>query len=1054
MRLTALSAALVIVILLESPVALGQHGTPPETTDVQATIVGPDAKPLANTPVEFTETDKHPFPDTTPMHASATTDEHGVARFRWKVGVSQMWVTVKGVGYGMCGLTEFIPHVTAKPAFPPMAPYASLSGTIPKELLGKVTLVRALNGGIQEEPRTTSVDASGQFEFPDLMSGNCSLAAKDAQGRFLAEGGLELNPGVHIQSVKFALNDAKQAEASTHPIEMFGHDPNRGKTVNWVNGMIRDRHGMPLANVDVYAVATYFGGIRMYEEAKKSTTDQTGHYIISGEGGQPEFSGVVVAHKAGFVPALAWFDRPSPNDFVGQPPASQPAGQLDLTLSDVGGTLDVRVLEDQKPAAGVSVVIRGAHAELRQEWAAVSHQLRPEIEAFLYPELKTDANGEAHFKLLMPDMYRVTALWPLQFNGETQGARLLEGPFASEGRKGPNAIAEGIAVHTGQTQSLLMQVLQQDCTAAFEFRQVDGHPLTGDVPFEWSRAVQGSGWSSSVKLDGDGNASHVFESPGLWRVESKHRQSPIRSFPVREPPYDSAEGILAVSALLNGAARPVFTARHHTPGTAEIRVLDVHGQPMHAVVEIRQGDFTPAAMGATDPHGFVRLEGVREWPHLRLSARPIGVDAGDLRPPNADDAALRGRVFFPQLPGLIKGDQVTQIVMQQVPAGYVRGTLHPASGTTLNQYFIAAGEDGWQASYDSATGQYMAGPLVAGKTTIRININGYNRAGEQEVNVIGGDVVHADLTAKITKLQPQDANIMIGTAGASTLSHEQGLLRGKVFLCDGKTPAYGAVVNYVEPHAYQALYSGRTDARGAIHLHGLWQSQQEQGEEPPGGPADPVVVAFMPGACGAVISPQPKPGQELSLVLPPSLILRGKVTVDGRDAQRYTGTIRVYAAYEGKGTLNGMLSVNSTAQADGTFELAGLTPGTYQVQAALDDIWLSDSQTLIVNDQPPRPLALNIGAPGQPVRVKVTDQRGAALGGKTVTIERPAGPLSTAFWPTVIQTDGAGTAWIPTLEAGTHIVSVGKIKKHFEVGVLPRPDAVDVTIATDGAHDP
>jgi hypothetical protein len=232
----------------------------------------------------------------------------------------------------------------------------------------------------------------------------------------------------------------------------------------------------------------------------------------------------------------------------------------------------------------------------------------------------------------------------------------------------------------------------------------------------------------------------------------------------------------------------------------------------------------------------------------------------------------------------------------------------------------------------------------------------------------------------------------------------------------------------------------------------MWRWQEESGREPPGPPGgatEPVVVAYLPGACGAIVATPPKKGQKLSLVLPPPLVLRGKVTVAG--AEPRIGTIRVCAAYERAGSLNGILSVNTTAQADGAYELAGLTPGTYRVQAAMDDLWLSPAQTLEVKAQPPAPTDFNIGGPGAPVRVRVTDEHGAALPGITVAVERPAGPLAMALWPKGFETDGAGIAWIPTLESGKHTVLVGDVKEEIDVPALPAADAVDVTIIAKGS---
>ncbi|HET6252092.1 MAG TPA: carboxypeptidase-like regulatory domain-containing protein [Tepidisphaeraceae bacterium] len=1020
---------------------------PPVMTDVEATIIGVDSRPLANADVEFFEIDNNFSPGPAAGHAVARTDDKGRVHFRWKAGASQMWVKVKDVGYGMCGITEFVPHVTARPAFPPLVAYGTISGLVPRELIGKVASIRFQNTGIDHIDRDTPVDGAGRFNLTDLMSGHWWLAATDAQKRILAERLVELNPGVHIQSVIFKLHTGQEATASTQPGDDRVKDPDDGKIVTWAGGTIRDAKDSAIAGAEVYAVVTYAGGMRMSEEDRQTVTDQNGHYKITGEGGLSMFTGVLVVHKKGFVPAMAWFDRPSPRDYyIGKVPATQPAGDLDVALADVGGTLDVRVVQGGKPAAGVSVVIRGAGADLGDKWVPPGHDDHPGIDEFLYPELITDAHGEAHFKLLAPDHYQVIATRPVDFNGEMHGARFFYGPFAEDGCEKAHTIADGVCVRNGEKQSLLLRISPHDCSMNFAFHKTDGKPFTGEVIFKSARGFQSNESNGMIKLDAEGGAGPTLGPAGLWRVETLSRQSPIGVYLPGAPPYDLARGVVAVSDYMKGTARPVFTARHYAPGTAEIQVKDVNGRPMQAVVELRFSSYsTAAAMGATDKTGFVRLEGVVESP-LQLSARPIGIDTGDVIPLKADDAALRGRVFFPTQPALVKANQVTQLAIQQAPAGYVRGKLHPAPGTKANEFFVYAGEDGWQATYDPQTGEYMAGPFVAGKVTIRVNFKDFTKAAEQEVTVIGGDVVHADLTTVVADLHPQHANLMAGATGASSVSHEQEALGGKVLLSDGKTPAYGAVVNYIQPHEYQPSYTGQTDVHGTIHSPGVWRQREEPGVEPPGGPTEPVVMAFLPGACGAVIVPAPKMGRVLSLILPPPLSLRGKITVGGMDAQQQTGTIRVYAAYEGKEFLNRMLSLGATAQADGSYELAGLTPGTYRVQAALDDIWLSTPQTLEVKDQPPMAMNLDIGRPGAPVRVKVTDEHGAGLTGKSVIILGRTGPLAKTLWPDGFETDGAATAWIPTLESGKHTLLVGDVKKDIDVPELPAANAVDVRI--------
>jgi len=75
------------------------------------------------------------------------------------------------------------------------------------------------------------------------------------------------------------------------------------------------------------------------------------------------------------------------------------------------------------------------------------------------------------------------------------------------------------------------------------------------------------------------------------------------------------------------------------------------------------------------------------------------------------------------------------------------------------------------------------------------------------------------------------------------------------------------------------------------------------------------------------------------------------------------------AAHQGGGFLDPYLSVSSSAGADGAFELAGLTPGDYQIQAAVDGIWLSPTVNFRIGGDTTRPVALSIPLPGVPVRL-------------------------------------------------------------------------------------
>ena len=237
-----------------------------------------------------------------------------------------------------------------------------------------------------------------------------------------------------------------------------------------------------------------------------------------------------------------------------------------------------------------------------------------------------------------------------------------------------------------------------------------------------------------------------------------------------------------------------------------------------------------------------------------------------------------------------------------------------------------------------------------------------------------------------------------------------------------KTVAGGAQVRGFYPGGLYPVISGRADAAGRVSAYnqGVISKSGDPLEMGEGSPEGFVVVATLPGVCGGVVMPVESPltaGAPLKLVLPAAVKARGTVTVEGM-TMPVGGTVRVLAAYTGKGKLNDVLSVEVTPNADGTFELAGLTPGHYQVQASLDDLWFSETVEMDVGAKDVPAMALKIGAPGAPLKVWV------GTGGEA-TVSRPEGPLSREMAVARYPGDGAGNAYVATVEAGEHVVSGG-----------------------------
>ena len=295
--------------------------------------------------------------------------------------------------------------------------------------------------------------------------------------------------------------------------------------------------------------------------------------------------------------------------------------------------------------------------------------------------------------------------------------------------------------------------------------------------------------------------------------------------------------------------------------------------------------------------------------------------------------------------------------------------------------------------------------------------------------VRGGDVTHLDLTPPPSPTESERtlriAEYPFGRNAffSDAIAAARNVFNGQVLLSDGSTPAWCAQVLYFQPGDNEPKQARTTDALGQFRPRGTWWMNIPAKPGELQGPSEPVVVAFLPGTCGAAILPPPeRSDQPMRIVLPPPIAQRGQVKVGGGAPTQLNGTIHVKAGYQDKGFLNELLSVTTTADLDGNFTLAGLTPGNYLIQAALDDIWLSPSSAVHVTKGNPEPIELNIPPPGTPVVMRLVDKNGTPRIGEKLTIDRASGPLAESLWPQEWTSDGLGVVNIPTLEAGKHVL--------------------------------
>lgn len=1072
-----LATAIIAVSLAFLP-AFAQTKPAPSSVDVELLLRGPDSQPvvLADAAISFRQGKEL-------ERVSARTDGAGIAHFQLPAaGRFRLLVKVHDVGYGQTDLTDFVPGMIARPTMPVLIPYATLDGTVPLETCDHDVKVSATTEFVALPP--TTADSAGHFHFDDVEPGEWFLTAT-ADGVLCAEvpKRIPLRFGQPRLEVKLPSRreppgpapTAKPQPVESAPPATHGSAVKSSAPVVWVHGIVRDHAGHPVKDARVFVLGTYYGGIRMMEAVAKATTDADGYYELKGAGGLPSFSGTVLATAEGHPPAWAWPAFAQIDPYDRNPPNARPVEQ-DLVLPSEYGELSVTVVQDGKPVGGASVAVYLEGAALRGTWAmGAGGAVRQELEDVAYPAGVADGNGAVHFDRLLPGRYTIYALAP-------GGATIRN--FADSGGTGraASAVATGIPVRIGEVAHHKLSLFLERQTVHFKILGRDGSAVTGNTPIQFG-SVDRIERASTVLLDNGGLGHWDFDHVGLWDIHFVRRDDypggGLRMPADFREPNDVARAFFAVSPNLSKEPVPTFQVRHVEAPSAHVSIRDAAGKPVRASVKLSAPFGELHGIGAADGNGEIVFRNLISGQEYSLfvfgteltKVRPIEWGYNDMPLPTVDKLATQyaiPRATFVALPGTDH-----KILLRPEPLGYIYGTIRSRTQRNLDGWTFwpsieqqktafSLGAGGPYSRILPGTAQFVTGPYLAGPVKLTL---GYKGGGDPRSNPHLTIPVVVDAT-KPTHLdidldQYADAGMVAGTVpltGAPQAylgmggisSHTTGAqhLVGKVFLSDGITPALGAQVLYFEAEQRYPAISAMTDALGDLRPRGLWSGPALVSTKAES-PASQALVAFLPGSRGATVYSGPvEHDKPLRFVLPPAISVSGRVTVGSKSPLRRPGVIHVLAAYQGKGALNPALSVETTADADGTFTLAGLTPGTYLVQAALDDIWLSSVSTLHVNGASPRPIRLAIPLPGAPVRVEIRDGSGVATVGHSITIER-SGPLA-GLWPREIITDGTGSVYLPTLEAGRQtLLASGAAKPvHFRVPPLPaEPVVLHVTLS-------
>jgi hypothetical protein len=404
---------------------------------------------------------------------------------------------------------------------------------------------------------------------------------------------------------------------------------------------------------------------------------------------------------------------------------------------------------------------------------------------------------------------------------------------------------------------------------------------------------------------------------------------------------------VAISPRLPDGFPVELKAVEHRGGTVIARLFDQDGKLRDGLVRVGNRSFAEVAaengrIEDIDP-GTWRVEGRISGVKRIFPDQNMGVLPGN------EELIAR----FEVLPTTVTvGDNdESEVVLRPEKVAFIRGWLRPPPGRKTSEYRLSTGINGYQqgagVAYRPDVGEFLAGPFRPGTATLQVfRSNRYSMLplAQREVRVSTEGVAEAEITVPDSEDgNAVETHVFVGMAGISQFGSSDRPV-GKTFLQDGKTPALGAMAAVYQPLVRQLTGAGTADALGTIRPRSFWLSNNPERAEAPGTPSEPVVISWLPGETGAKIVPLPTVRDgALEISLPSPFSLVGKVRITGDREVIYAGMVTVRAQHEGLGSFDDVLSVETTAGGDGRFELAGLTPGKYRVQAALDGIWLSPS---------------------------------------------------------------------------------------------------------------
>ena len=451
----------------------------------------------------------------------------------------------------------------------------------------------------------------------------------------------------------------------------------------------------------------------------------------------------------------------------------------------------------------------------------------------------------------------------------------------------------------GQEVELAIEVHPLALSVPLRVLRPDGTPVA-DQFASFGFGLRSPTSNTSLNLDARGVGTHEFETPGLWAVNVRFRDSPLHSFPVYEEPYYQVQALLPVSPAVALPDPLSLKGSRRERGSLRVELKDIHGKPGRGSVMFLTefGTDRQTDQGAsTDAQGVVRFADLahgRYTLHGSIDGLKPPLMPGTEPMPGPD--ALRDQAAFANETVEVEAGVERHVVLQPKPVGYVRGTLRLPPGRSVADYgvFPLTDRQGLEVRHrlDARTGEFVAGPFLAGKVSLRVfrklEDPRSSQFRDETVEVAAGTVTRVELRPPQEPAPATAAEgtgqVMLGMGGLSFLNEVPRGTGGTAWLDDGKTPAFGACGMLMAPGLPQPVASAVSDAAGQLTWRGRWVSAQAKPLD--GAPAPkPKAVVWLPGRCGAAVV-EIEPGKPFRAVLPAPLEARGTVTLGGRPRRR------------------------------------------------------------------------------------------------------------------------------------------------------------------------